>query len=115
MVNATLRKQVAQLQAREGELKKRNDGLESALVEERVARETVEKEVDDQLVQIKSLAVDATLHAHAEMMEEYKVGQQAEWDPDYEIGLWRNRDLELAGGTTEEETPLQVEGPQSDV
>ena len=37
------------------------------------------------LEQMKSVAVDVTLHARVELMEEYKVGQHVGWDPDLEI------------------------------
>ena len=61
MVNSTLRKHVAQLQAREGGLKKRNNGLELELAAKRVACEAAKKEVVNQLQQIKSITIDATL------------------------------------------------------
>ena len=55
------------------------------------------------------LTMDATLHAHAELMKELKVGQQAKWDHDYEIGVWSKHELELTGGEVEvEAVPLQA-------
>ena len=70
-----MRKQVTQLQARKGDLKKRNDGLEHELATERVAREAAEREVANQLQQMKLLTVDTTLHARAELIEEFKASK----------------------------------------
>ena len=42
--NAQLRKQLAQLQAKEAELKKRNDSLDGDIVVERAAREAAKRE-----------------------------------------------------------------------
>ena len=47
---------------------------------------------------MKSMTVDATLHARAELMKEFKVGRQAECDPDMQIGVLREREAELVGG-----------------
>lgn len=55
---------------------------------------------------MKSLAIDATLHARAKLMEEFKAGQHFEWDLDYEIELWKNREAELAmEGNEDDEEP----------
>ena len=43
-----------------------------------------------------SMAIDATLHARAEFMDEFKDGNHAEWDPNYEINFWKERESELA-------------------
>ena len=51
--------------------------LELELVGERVAQEATEKENTDKLWQMKSIAVDVSLHARAKLMEEYKAGKQA--------------------------------------
>ena len=73
--NSTPRKQVAQLQAREIELKKMNDSLEQELAMEKVAREAAEKECADHLSMMKSILVDTTLHDCTELMEEFKAGK----------------------------------------
>ena len=62
MVNAIMRKQNAQLQAREGDHKKKVEELERDLAAARVAREDAENEVAAQLEQMKMLAVDTILH-----------------------------------------------------
>ena len=43
------------------------------------------------LKQMKSVAIDVTLHARAELMEEFKVGKHSEWDLDYEIRFWKKK------------------------
>ena len=48
------------------------------------------------LMQMKSVTVDATLHAWVERMEEYKAGQHVNWDPDYDIRVWKEREAMLA-------------------
>ena len=49
-----------------------------------------------------SILVDATLHACAKLMEEFKARKHAEWDPDFEIRVWCERELEMVGGAAEE-------------
>ena len=46
------------------------------------------------------------MHTCVELMKEFKAGQQAEWDPEMEIKVWREYELELVGGVAEEEAPL---------
>ena len=46
-----------------------------------------EVELETTLKNMKSLAVDATLHARAELMEVFKDGKHFEWDPDHEISF----------------------------
>ena len=45
---------------------------------------------------MKSVAIDATLHAKAELIEEFKAGKHFEWETDYEINFWKEREVELA-------------------
>ena len=81
--------------------------MEKDLVAARVMCEAAEKEATPQLEQTKTLTVNATSHAHKELMDEYEAGQQAKWDLDYEIEVWCDRELELAGGKVEvEAVPL---------
>ena len=44
----------------------------------------------------QSMAVDMVLSARAELMEEYKKGEHASWDPDQEIEMWKKRKAVLA-------------------
>ena len=63
------------------------------------------------------MAMDATFHARAELMEDFKVGQHADWDLDFEINVQNERKAELdeAGGKGEvagkRSTP-RVESPR---
>ena len=66
---------------------------------------------------MKYVAVDATFHARAELMEEFKVGKHVDWDPDYEISFWKEKDAELAEAVGEDEATgnpltLRVESPR---
>ena len=94
---------MAELQAREGELKKRNEAFEEELASECVLCATSDVEVATPLKQMKTLSVDTTLHTCPELIEELKAGKQAEWDLDYEIGVLRDWEPELAGRMAEEE------------
>ena len=67
-----------------------------------MAREEADKEVASRLEKMKTITVDTTLHAWDELMEEYKVDQQAEWDPNYEIKVWREKESKLGGGASDE-------------
>ena len=64
---------------------------------------------------MKSVAVDAILHARAELIEEFKAGQHTDWDPDFEINVWKEREVELAEAGREGEAavsfrPLRLRG-----
>ena len=72
-------------------------------MQKRSLRREPRRRVLTNLSVIKSISVNATLHARAKVMEEFKAGKHAEWDPDFEIGVWRERELELAGGGADEE------------
>ena len=52
---------------------------------------------------MKTLKLDATFHAQAKLMEEYKARRYAEWDLDYEIRVWKEREAELTGGASVEQ------------
>lgn len=53
------------------ELRKKNASLKGELVAFKVSYSAVEVEVESNLKQMKTLAVDATLHARADLLEEY--------------------------------------------
>ena len=63
--------------------------------------------------------MDAVLSARAELMEEYKKGEHASWDPDQEIETWKKREAVLAAGEDasdeedEEEVAPAVGSPKS--
>ena len=53
------------------------------------------------------MVVDVTLYARAKLMEEFKAGQHVEWYPNFEIGVWKDKEAELVvadgkGKTNEE-------------
>ena len=45
---------------------------------------------------MKYVTVNVTLHTRAKLIEEFKEGRHAKWDPDQEIEMWRERVDELA-------------------
>ena len=67
-------------------------------------------ETEATLVQMKSVVVDVTLYARAKLMEEFKVEQHADWNPDYEIGDWKAREAVLAKVGQVEEEEVTIEG-----
>ncbi|KAL5583527.1 hypothetical protein UlMin_015969 [Ulmus minor] len=129
--NTSLRKANADLTAeREGysskitELKSRNEELEDNyakltgeldaakedLVKEKADSSSLREELEAAMLKVQSIAVDTVLSARAELMEEFKRGEHASWDPDQEIETWRKREAVLAAGedesdADEEETP----------
>ena len=42
--------------------------------------------------------MDVVFSARAELMEEYKKGEHASWDPDQEIETWKKKEAVLAAG-----------------
>ena len=67
---------------------------------------------------MKFVAVDATLHARVEPMEEFKASKHFEWNPDYEIGFWKEKEAELAeageeGEATGEPSTPRAESPKT--
>ena len=55
--------------------------------------------------------MDAVLSARAELMEEFKRGEHAGWDPDQEIETWRKREAVLAAGEDESDAEEDEETP----
>ena len=72
---------------RNAELEARNASLESELAASKAAQLVAKAEVEATLEQMKSVAVDAMLHASVELMEEFKAGQHVEWDPNLKISV----------------------------
>ena len=116
-LNTSLRKQVGEHQVQQAELKAENVGLKAKVASLRkelaaseVANVAAKAEMEVTLTQIKSVAVNVTLHVRAELMEECKAGQHVNWDPDLEIKFWKEKEAALAGHEDVEET---VEEPSS--
>ena len=53
--------------------------------------------------------MDAVLSARAELMEEYKKGEHASWDPDQEIETWKKKEAVLAAGEDESDAEEEEE------
>ena len=85
------RKQVVEYGHIEAEQNERIAYLEKELAKSLVAQKATQVKLESTLKQMKSVAIDATLHARAELMEEFKVGKHSEWDLDYEISFWKKK------------------------
>ena len=59
---------------------------------------------------MKYVVVDATLHSGDELMEEFKAEQHADWEPDYEIGVWKEREVMLAKANQADDGEVTAEG-----
>ena len=58
----------------------------------------MKEELEIVRLKVQRIAMDAVLSARAELMEEYKKGEHASWDPDQEIETWKKREAVLAVG-----------------
>ena len=85
--NSQLRRQIGEVQTQKSDLKVKNADLEAELATVWVALETTERESALRLERMDTIMGDSILHAHAELMLEYKEGHNAEWDPDWEIEI----------------------------
>ena len=86
------------------------DATKEGLAKERAENSGLREELEAAMLKVQSIDVDAVLSARAELMEEFKKGEHASWDPDQEIETWRKREAVLAAGedesdADEEETP----------
>ena len=102
----------------EAEYKEKVAYLEKEFAISMVAQTAAQAELETTPRQMTSVAIDATLHAWAELMEEFKAGKHAEWDPNYEISLWMEKEAELAeaggeGNTVGEPSTPRVEIPRN--
>ena len=61
---------------------------------------------------MKSVVVDTTLHAKAGLMEEFKASKHSKWDPDYEIGFWKEREAKLVKGGEEGDVAGELSPPR---
>ncbi|KAL5580801.1 hypothetical protein UlMin_013243 [Ulmus minor] len=74
------------------------DAAKGDLAKERADNSSLKEELETVTLKAQSIAVDAVLSARAELMEEYKRGEHASWDPDQEIETWKKREAVLAAG-----------------
>ena len=89
------------------------------MAKEKADNSGLREELEAALLKVQSIAVDAVLSARAELMEEFKRGEHASWDPDQEIETWKKREAMLAAGEDasnaeeEEEEAPTVGSPKS--
>ena len=67
------------------------DAAKEDLAKERADNSGLREELETETLKVQSIAVDAVLSARAELMEEFKRGEHASWDPDQEIETWKKR------------------------
>ncbi|KAL5565741.1 hypothetical protein UlMin_028905 [Ulmus minor] len=77
------------------------DAAKEDLVKEKADSSSLREELEAAMLKVQSIAVDAVLSARTELMEEFKRGKHAAWDPDQEIETWRKREAVLAAGEDE--------------
>ena len=77
------------------------DAAKEDLAKERADNSGLREELETATLKVQSIAVAAVLSAHAELMEEFKRGEHACWDPDQEIETWKKREAVLAAGEDE--------------
>ena len=99
--NTYLRKQVLEFGCAKAKQKEKITSLEKELATSLATQKAAEAELETTLKQMKFVAVDATIHVRAELIEEFKAGKHSEWDLDYEIGFWKERETKLAEGGKE--------------
>ena len=78
------------------------DAGKDELAKEKVENATLKAELELTLKNMKFIAVDAMLHAKAELMGKFKRGEHASRDPNQEIQTWEKIVVVLAKGAEEE-------------
>ena len=71
------------------------------MAKERADNSGLREELETATLKVQSIAVDTVLSARAELIEEFKRGEHASWDPDQEIETWKKREAVLAAGEDE--------------
>ena len=69
--------------------------LKEELAKEKARNAVLKAELESALNKVKFIAVDAILHARAELIEEFKKDEHANWDPFQEIQTWKKMELYL--------------------
>ena len=122
--NAYMRKSNTKLSAQLTELKSKNeelntnyfglveehakvinqlDGVKDELAKEKAENASLKSELETDALKVQTIAVDVILCAWAELMEEFKRGEQTRRDLDEESWTWKRREAVLAGGGDEYE------------
>ena len=117
--NTILRKQAAEHQVQQAEMKAKNAkleakvaSLENELITSEVAYTTAKAKMEANPTQMKFVAVDATLHARAKLMEKFQARQHVDWDLDFKIEVWKDKEAELARGDGEGKTAEEPLSPR---
>ena len=84
-------------------LKAQLNFLKKELADSEAGCVAVKAEVELSLRQMNFITMDATLHAWAELMKEYKASKDVRWDPDHEIQTWKDREVVFGRKVEEEE------------
>jgi chromosome segregation ATPase len=87
------------------------DAARKDLAKEKAVNSGLREELESVTLKAQTIAVDAVLSARAELMEEFKKGEHADWDPDQEIETWRKREAVLAAGEDESDAEGEDEAP----
>ncbi|KAL5574014.1 hypothetical protein UlMin_023611 [Ulmus minor] len=87
------------------------DAVKEDLAKERADNSGLREELETATLKVQSIAMDAVLSARAELMEEFKRGEHASWDPDQEIETWKKREAMLAAGEDESDAEEEEEAP----
>ena len=111
--NTTLRKQVVEYGRTDVEQKDKIDSLEKELTASFAVQKVAQTKLENTLRQMKSVAVDDTLHERVELMEDFKARKHIEWDLDYEIDFWKEREAELAEAREEGEAIGEPSTPRA--
>ena len=127
--NTSLKKQAIELQVQQTGLKFENIDLKVENVELNAQVVSMRKELatfkamctaakaetKNILEQMKFVAVNATLQTRVELMEEYKADQHVGWDLDFEIKVWKEREVALAGDDEAEEMAKELSSPMTEI
>ena len=87
------------------------DAAKEGLAKERADNSGLREELETATLKVQSIAVDAVLSAHAELMDEFKRGEHGSWDPNQEIETWKKREAVLAAGEDESDAEEEEEAP----
>ena len=77
------------------------DAVKDELAKEKAENSSLKAELETTVLKVQTIAVDVVLSAWTELMEEFKKGEHASWDPDQEIQTWKKREAVLARGDYE--------------
>ena len=94
--NEDLEDNYAELVRSNDKLNGKMDAAKDELAKEKAENSNLKAELEMAIRKVQRIAVDAVLSARVELMEEYKKGEHASWDPNQEIQTWKKRGAVLA-------------------